>query len=125
MNGSNTTSWFAKDQAVICKLKKFCVHLHPPNSPQSLTQRSSNSTEGSTVPKRKFKVWRGDAKGGEFKEFEQEVGPGMVVLDVLHGIQAEQAGDLAIRWNCKAGKCGSCSMEINGRPRLSCMARMN
>jgi len=44
---------------------------------------------------------------------------------VLHRLQATQASDLAIRWNCKAGKCGSCSMEINGRPRLGCMTRMS
>jgi succinate dehydrogenase / fumarate reductase iron-sulfur subunit len=74
---------------------------------------------------RKFKVWRGDSTGGDFKEFDVEVDSGMVVLDVLHRIQARHANDLAIRWNCKAGKCGSCSMEINGRPRLSCMTRMN
>jgi len=49
----------------------------------------------------------------------------MVVLDVIHKIQAHQANDLAVRWNCKAGKCGSCSVEINGKPKLSCMARMN
>jgi succinate dehydrogenase / fumarate reductase iron-sulfur subunit len=75
--------------------------------------------------RRKFRIWRGDKEGGDFKEFDVEVDPGMVVLDVLHRIQAQQANDLAIRWNCKAGKCGSCSMEINGRPRLSCMTRMN
>ncbi|PRQ05574.1 succinate dehydrogenase/fumarate reductase iron-sulfur subunit [Enhygromyxa salina] len=75
--------------------------------------------------KRNFKVWRGDASGGEFKDYESDVGEGMVVLDVLHAIQAKEAGDLAIRWNCKAGKCGSCSMEINGKPRLACMNRMN
>jgi succinate dehydrogenase / fumarate reductase, iron-sulfur subunit len=77
------------------------------------------------MAKRSFRVWRGDAKGGEFKAFEVEVDAGMVVLDVLHRIQERNANDLAIRWNCKAGKCGSCSMEINGRPRLSCMTRMN
>jgi len=77
------------------------------------------------MAKRIFNVWRGDTKGGEFKRFDVEVDPGMVVLDVLHRIQAEQANDLAIRWNCKAGKCGSCSMEINGKPKLSCMTRMN
>src|SRR5690242_7907614 len=77
------------------------------------------------MPKRVFRVWRGDSKGGEFKTFEIDVDPGMVVLDVLHRIQAQQANDLALRWNCKAGKCGSCSMEINGRPKLSCMTRMN
>ncbi|MCA9704868.1 MAG: succinate dehydrogenase/fumarate reductase iron-sulfur subunit [Myxococcales bacterium] len=77
------------------------------------------------MAKRKFRVWRGNAEGGEFETYEAEVSEGMVVLDVLHEIQAQQAGDLAIRWNCKAGKCGSCSMEINGRPRLACMTRMN
>ena len=74
---------------------------------------------------RTFRVWRGDAKGGDFKQFEVPVDPGMVVLDVLHRIQAMQANDLALRWNCKAGKCGSCSMEINGKPKLACMTRMN
>ena len=72
-----------------------------------------------------FRIWRGDDEGGEFVTYRQDVDQGMVVLDVLHRIQARQANDLAIRWNCKAGKCGSCSMEINGRPRLACMTRMN
>ena len=75
--------------------------------------------------KRHFRIWRGDENGGEFVDYHVEVDPGMVVLDVIHRIQAHQANDLAVRWNCKAGKCGSCSMEINGRPRLSCMTRMN
>lgn len=74
---------------------------------------------------RKFKIYRGDHKNGELVNFETEVKEGMVVLDVIHKIQAEQANDLAIRWNCKAGKCGSCSVEINGKPKLSCMTRMN
>ncbi|MDB4952692.1 MAG: succinate dehydrogenase and fumarate reductase iron-sulfur protein [Myxococcales bacterium] len=77
------------------------------------------------MSKRQFKVWRGDAQGGEFKSFEVEIDQGMVVLDALHRIQASDANDLALRWNCKAGKCGSCSMEINGKPKLSCMTRMN
>jgi len=77
------------------------------------------------MSKRTFKIWRGDKEGGEFKTYETEVSTGMVVLDVLHKIQSDSANDLALRWNCKAGKCGSCSMEINGKPRLSCMTRMN
>ncbi len=72
-----------------------------------------------------FRVWRGDADAGDLVDFTVAVNDGEVVLDVLHRIQATQAGDLAIRWNCKAGKCGSCSAEINGRPRLMCMTRMN
>ena len=77
------------------------------------------------MTKRKFQIYRGDNEQGELVQFESEVQEGMVVLDVIHKIQAEQANDLAVRWNCKAGKCGSCSMEINGKPKLSCMTRMN
>lgn len=74
---------------------------------------------------RKFQIYRGDHENGALVNFEVEVMEGMVVLDVIHKIQAEYANDLAVRWNCKAGKCGSCSMEINGKPKLSCMTRMN
>ena len=72
-----------------------------------------------------FRVWRGDAAGGELEDFVVRVNDGEVVLDVIHRIQATQASDLAVRWNCKAGKCGSCSAEINGSPRLMCMTRMS
>jgi len=75
--------------------------------------------------KAKFKVWRGDADGGDLQDFTVEVNEGEVVLDVIHRLQATQAPDMAVRWNCKAGKCGSCSAEINGRPRLLCMTRMS
>ena len=70
-----------------------------------------------------FTVWRGDAQGGAFQSYTTMIGEGMVVLDAVHQIQAESAPDLAVRWNCKAGKCGSCSAEVNGKPRLMCMTR--
>ena len=73
----------------------------------------------------KFRVWRGDAGEGTLKDYNVDVNEGEVVLDVIQRIQATQASDLAVRWNCKAGKCGSCSAEVNGRPRLMCMTRMN
>ncbi len=72
-----------------------------------------------------FRIWRGTAQGGSFQDYATEVAEGMVVLDAVHLIQAEQAGDLAVRWNCKAGKCGSCSAEVNGQPRLMCMTRLS
>ncbi|MCC6807655.1 MAG: succinate dehydrogenase/fumarate reductase iron-sulfur subunit [Deltaproteobacteria bacterium] len=72
-----------------------------------------------------FRIWRGEGKEGEFKEYKTEITEGMVVLDAVHQIQAESAGDMAVRWNCKAGKCGSCSAEVNGMPKLMCMTRMN
>src|SRR6516225_2170460 len=77
------------------------------------------------MPSATFRIWRGDASQGAFKDYTTEISTGMVVLDVVHKIQAEQANDLAVRWNCKAGKCGSCSAEINGSPKLMCMTRLN
>lgn len=77
------------------------------------------------MPSATFRIWRGSHGEGQFREYTTEISPGMVVLDAVHRIQAEQASDLAVRWNCKAGKCGSCSAEINGNPRLMCMTRLN
>ncbi len=77
------------------------------------------------MPTTTFRIFRGDARGGKLEDFTTEVTEGMVVLDAVHQIQAEHANDLAVRWNCKAGKCGSCSAEVNGMPRLMCMTRMS
>jgi succinate dehydrogenase / fumarate reductase iron-sulfur subunit len=73
----------------------------------------------------KFRVWRGDSDKGDLQDYQVEVNEGEVVLDIIHRLQATQTPDLAVRWNCKAGKCGSCSAEVNGRPRLMCMTRMS
>ena len=86
------------------------------NSPTAQSHDASHPVQ--------FRIWRGDHTGGAFQSYEVAVSEGMVVLDCVHRIQAEQAPDLACRWNCKAGKCGSCSAEINGKPRLMCMTRM-
>ena len=72
-----------------------------------------------------FRIWRGNAETGGFQEYTTPVSEGMVVLDAVHQIQAAQANDLAVRWNCKAGKCGSCSAEVNGMPKLMCMTRLS
>ncbi|HMK96146.1 MAG TPA: succinate dehydrogenase/fumarate reductase iron-sulfur subunit [Acidimicrobiales bacterium] len=72
-----------------------------------------------------LRIWRGDASGGELKDYVVPAEEGQVVLDAVHRAQAGQANDLAVRWNCKAGKCGSCSAEVNGRPRLMCMTRLS
>ena len=77
------------------------------------------------MSKRNFKIYRGDDERGELVNYKCEVTEGMVVLDAIHKIQFNQANDLACRWNCKAGKCGSCGVEINGKPKLACMTRMN
>ncbi len=72
-----------------------------------------------------FRIRRGGATEGEMVDYSTDVTEGMVVLDAVHQIQAESAPDLACRWNCKAGKCGSCSAEINGKPKLMCMTRLD
>ena len=85
----------------------------------------SNQSAGSSRRTAVFKVWRGDSTSGRLEEYQTAVSDGMVVLDAIHQIQSEAANDLAVRWNCKAGKCGSCSAEINGMPRLMCMTRLS
>jgi succinate dehydrogenase / fumarate reductase iron-sulfur subunit len=77
------------------------------------------------MAKATFRVWRGDRQTGALVDYTTEVSEGMVVLDAIHQIQAESANDLAARWNCKAGKCGSCSAEVNGMPKLMCMTRLS
>src|SRR5437588_1900812 len=72
-----------------------------------------------------LRVFRGNNEGGAAQDFTVPVAPGMVVLDALHYIQGHLASDLAVRWNCKAAKCGSCSAEVNGRPRLTCKTRID
>ena len=96
-------------------------------------RRGSDDAAGAEPPARRVRrgrqvtmtIWRGDPEGGEFTDYVMPAVEGEVVLDVIHRIQATEAPDLACRWNCKAGKCGSCSAEINGKPRLMCMTRMD
>ena len=72
-----------------------------------------------------LRIWRGNSTDGALQDVTVDAMEGEVILDVIHRVQAEQMNDLAVRWNCKAGKCGSCSMEINGKPRLACMTRVS
>ncbi len=78
------------------------------------------------MPDAHLRVFRGGPDvPGHFDEFDVPVEEGMVVLDALHWIQGHEAPDLAVRWNCKAAKCGSCSAEVDGRPRLTCKTRLS
>ena len=85
----------------------------------------SNTSAGTEARTATFRVWRGVGPSGQLRDYSTQVSEGMVVLDAIHRIQAEGASDMAVRWNCKAGKCGSCSAEINGNPRLMCMTRLS
>ena len=82
--------------------------------------------EAGTGTRAKLRVFRGEPGAPtRFEEFDVPVEEGMVVLDALHWIQGNAAPDLAVRWNCKAAKCGSCGAEVNGRPRLTCKTRVS
>jgi ferredoxin len=85
----------------------------------------TDTSAGSATRTASFEVWRGSGTTGRLEKYTTSVSEGMVVLDAIHQIQSESATDLAVRWNCKAGKCGSCSAEINGMPRLMCMTRLS
>jgi succinate dehydrogenase / fumarate reductase iron-sulfur subunit len=74
---------------------------------------------------RTLKIYRGDNDHGELVEYTIPVAPGMVVLDAVHTVQHLHSPDLAVRWNCKAGRCGSCGGEVNGKPKLMCMDRLD
>ena len=86
---------------------------------------SSSATANGTGREAVVRVFRGDKSGGQEVEYRVPIEPGMVVLDAIHWIQAHRAPDLAVRWNCKAAKCGSCSAEVNGKPSLMCKTRMD
>ncbi|MGH7459139.1 MAG: succinate dehydrogenase/fumarate reductase iron-sulfur subunit [Longimicrobiaceae bacterium] len=97
-------------------------------APETAARTEPGYVQASSPPASRtatFRIWRGERGQGALEDYTTEVVEGMVVLDAVHQIQAEQANDLAVRWNCKAGKCGSCSAEINGKPKLMCMARLS
>jgi succinate dehydrogenase / fumarate reductase, iron-sulfur subunit len=98
---------------------------NPTVSPVGSAAEASGAPTAGGPTTANFRIWRGNPSGGGFQDFRTPVAPGMVVLDAVHQIQAEQANDLAVRWNCKAGKCGSCSAEVAGKPRLMCMTRLS
>jgi succinate dehydrogenase / fumarate reductase, iron-sulfur subunit len=88
-------------------------------------EHKPNGAPSGSAQRATFRIWRGEHGKGDFKDYDTKIDDGMVVLDAVHQIQADQANDLAVRWNCKAGKCGSCSAEINGMPKLMCMTRLS
>ena len=54
------------------------------------------------------------------QEYEVTYHPSQTVLEVLAEIQGYQDDSLSFRSSCEAGKCGSCAVELNGRPVLAC-----
>src|SRR5262245_7824562 len=99
--------------------------MHPPTVGTGSKNAATKKGITAPMPDATFKIFRGDTTRGGFVEYPVRIEPGLVVFDAVHYIQSHQAPDLAVRWNCKAGRCGSCSAEVNGRPRLTCKLRLD
>ncbi|MCW8084603.1 succinate dehydrogenase/fumarate reductase iron-sulfur subunit [Sabulicella glaciei] len=64
----------------------------------------------------KVRIQRGDGMA----EYGVAARENQTVLDVVTEIQREQQPDLAYRFACRVGMCGSCAMEVNGVARWTC-----
>jgi len=85
----------------------------------------SGGTAEKNGQKVKIQIFRGESREtGKLVEYEIPYQEGMVVLDAVLYVQSKIDGDLAVRWNCKAAKCGSCAAEINGKPALMCKTKL-
>ena len=71
-----------------------------------------------------FSIFRGTRENGAYQQYRINLVEGMTVLAAVLDIQAQFAPHLGVRCNCTAGKCGSCSAEINGIPRLMCKTKI-
>ena len=68
-------------------------------------------------------VYRYDPEVDEaphYETYQVPSGPGVMVLDALNYIRESYDSTLRFRHSCHMGKCGSCSVMVNGRPSLAC-----
>ena len=73
-----------------------------------------------------LRVYRSSAEAprGRFDDFTVEAGPGTTVLDALVRLRETEAPDLAFRYACRVGMCGSCAVVVDGRERWGCRTRL-
>src|SRR2546430_1091139 len=62
---------------------------------------------------------RPGAKPG-FETHEVDAADKASILDTLFALQRGPCPDLAFRFSCRVGMCGSCAMVVNGREQLTC-----
>jgi fumarate reductase iron-sulfur subunit len=73
----------------------------------------------------KFEVFRyrpDQEEGSSWQTYEVPCPEDWVVLDALNYIKDEIDPTLSYRWSCRMGVCGSCGMNVNGIPKLTCNA---
>src|SRR3981081_2852741 len=58
------------------------------------------------------------------QDYEVPYQDDMVVLDALNWIKAHADGSVNYRWSCRMGICGSCGMNVNGYPKLTCSTHL-
>jgi fumarate reductase iron-sulfur subunit len=59
-----------------------------------------------------------------FQDYEVPCPKDWVVLDGLNYVKDRVDGTLSYRWSCRMGICGSCGMNVNGEPKLTCATFM-
>ena len=66
----------------------------------------------------------GESCPTDYEYRPREEGERPMALDVLLQAQASEIPDLSYRYGCRNRVCGLCTVDVNGRPRLSCRARV-
>ncbi len=74
----------------------------------------------------RFKIKRFNPEKETFKEliYYVPLQKGMTVLDALNYIKDKVDGTLSYRFSCRMGICGSCAVQVNGKPVLACCTQV-
>ncbi|MEO1494029.1 MAG: 2Fe-2S iron-sulfur cluster-binding protein [Pseudomonadota bacterium] len=75
-------------------------------------------------PAHDVRIWRGRSDGA-FRSYRVPARDNQTVLDVVTAVQRRDAPDLAYRFACRVGVCGSCAMMVNGVPRWTCRTHVS
>ena len=97
----------------------------PAAAPAPVTKPAAAPRPAAPAPMRQavFRVHRYQPqsdKGPYWQEYRVPYRDDMVVLDGLTYIKDHIDPTLTFRWSCRMGICGSCGMDVNGKPRLTC-----
>lgn len=70
------------------------------------------------------KIWRG-REDGALQTYTVPRRESQTVLDVVTWVQRNEEPALAYRFACRVGMCGSCAMQVNGKPRWTCRTHVS
>ena len=69
-------------------------------------------------------IWRG-RDDGALRSYQVPRRASQTVLDVVTWVQRHAEPALAYRFACRVGMCGSCAMQVNGKPRWTCRTHVS